>query len=130
VARIGTGFLALLGVAEGDDESDAEYIAGKVAGLRVFDDAEGKLNLSVKDVDGSVLLVSQFTLCGDCRKGRRPSFTRAANPEEAERLYEKVAALLGGRGVEVQTGRFQANMQVSLINDGPVTLLMDSRKAF
>jgi len=130
VARIGTGLAVLLGVREGDGEEEADYIAGKIAGLRVFDDAEGKLNLSVADRGGAVLLVSQFTLYGDCRKGRRPSFTRAAEPRDAERLYELVAQGLTERGLTVQTGRFQQAMDVSLVNRGPVTILLDTEKTF
>jgi D-tyrosyl-tRNA(Tyr) deacylase len=126
IAGIGRGLMVLLGVAQGDGEAQAGWIAGKIAGLRVFDDAQGKLNLSVLDVGGAVLLVSQFTLCGDCRKGRRPSFTRAAPPEEAERLYELVAARLRDVGLEVRTGRFGTEMQVSLVNDGPVTLILET----
>ncbi len=130
VARIGTGLAVLLGVREGDGEKEADYIAAKIAGLRIFDDAEGKLNLSVADCGGAVLLVSQFTLYGDCRKGRRPSFTRAAEPGEAERLYELVVQRLTERGLVVQTGRFQQVMDVSLVNHGPVTILLDSEKTF
>jgi len=130
VGAIGPGMLVLLGVGEGDEEEDAHYVAGKVARLRIFDDEEGRLNLSVQDVGGQVLLVSQFTLYGDCRKGRRPSFTRAADPEKAERLYKAVASRLRRAGVDVQTGRFQAEMAVSLTNDGPVTVLIDSEKVF
>jgi D-tyrosyl-tRNA(Tyr) deacylase len=130
VAEIGPGLLVLLGVGEQDAEEDARYMARKVAGLRIFDDEEGNLNLSVIDTGGAVLLVSQFTLYGDCRKGRRPSFTRAARPDEAERLYELVAEDLRARDVEVATGRFQEHMEVSLVNDGPVTLLLDSDKTF
>ena len=130
VAEIGPGSLVLLGVGEQDAEEDARYMARKIAGLRIFDDEEGNLNLSVIDTGGAVLLVSQFTLYGDCRKGRRPSFTRAARPDEAERLYELVAEDLRGRDVEVATGRFQEHMEVSLVNDGPVTLLLDNDKTF
>ena len=130
VSEIGPGLMVLLGVGEGDDDSDAEYLAGKIAGLRIFDDAEGRLNLSVLDCSGSVLLVSQFTLYGDCRKGRRPSFTRTAAPEEAQRLCEVVAQKLRDRGVEVRTGRFRALMAVSLVNDGPVTLILHSGAEF
>jgi D-tyrosyl-tRNA(Tyr) deacylase len=130
VARIGKGLLVLLGVRGGDDAADADYIARKVAGLRVFDDEAGMLNLSVGDVGGEILLVSQFTLYGDCRKGRRPSFTRAASPERARELYELVAERLGAAGLPVETGRFQEEMAVHLVNDGPVTLLLDSEKAF
>lgn len=130
VAEIGRGLLVLLGVSQDDADGDADYMAGKIGGLRIFDDPEGKLNLSVADCGGSVLLVSQFTLYGDCRTGRRPSFTRAAAPEAAERLYEAVAERLRGMGLSVQTGRFGAGMSVALVNDGPVTLLLDSQKAF
>jgi D-tyrosyl-tRNA(Tyr) deacylase len=126
VAEIGRGLMVLLGVGEGDGEEDADYLAGKIAGLRIFDDAQGRLNLSVLDIGGSVLLVSQFTLYGDCRKGRRPSFIRAAPPDEANTLYELAAERLRSRGLEVETGRFQEEMQVALVNDGPVTLILES----
>ena len=129
VAEIERGLLVLLGVKEGDGEEDAAYIARKVAGLRIFGDAEDKMNLGVGEVGGAVLLVSQFTLYGDCRKGRRPSFVRAARPDEAERLYEVTARKLREAGLDVQTGRFQAMMQVGLVNDGPVTILLDSEGA-
>jgi D-tyrosyl-tRNA(Tyr) deacylase len=128
IAGIGCGLLVLLGVGKDDTEEDAEYIAEKIACLRIFDDAAGKLNLSVKDVGGSVLLVSQFTLYGDCRKGRRPSFTDAADTGKAEALYLRVADELRHRGLPVQTGRFRAAMKVSLVNDGPVTILLESPK--
>ncbi|MEA2456465.1 MAG: D-aminoacyl-tRNA deacylase [Thermoleophilaceae bacterium] len=121
VARIGLGLLVLLGVRTGDTPEQADRIAGKVARLRVFEDAEGKLNLSVRDVGGELLCVSQFTLYGDARKGNRPSFVDAAPPEEAERLYERVRAGLGAQG-----GTFGAHMRVSLVNDGPVTLLLEA----
>ena len=127
---IGHGLLVLVSVGERDSEEDAAFIANKVAGLRIFSDADGKFNLSVEDVGGSVLLISQFTLHGDCRKGRRPSFVEAARPEKAIPLYERVAAILRERGLEVATGEFGAHMDVHLVNDGPVTLLLDSRKAF
>lgn len=127
---IGRGLLVLVSVGERDSEEDAAFIANKVAGLRIFSDADGKFNLSVEDVGGSVLLISQFTLHGDCRKGRRPSFVEAARPEKAIPLYERVAAILRERGLEVATGEFGAHMDVHLVNDGPVTLLLDSRKAF
>jgi D-tyrosyl-tRNA(Tyr) deacylase len=130
VSEIGPGLMVLLGVREGDTPADADYMSGKLAGLRIFDDAEGRLNLSVLDRAGGVLLVSQFTLYGDCRKGRRPSFTRAAPPEDAERLYDLVAEKLRARGVEVCTGRFRRKMSVSLVNDGPVTILLDSEREF
>jgi D-tyrosyl-tRNA(Tyr) deacylase len=124
------GFLVLLGVAEDDTTQDSVWIASKIAGLRVFEDADGKMNLALSDVEGSVLLVSQFTLYGDCRKGRRPSFIEAARPEKADLLYQCVAAELRKNGLFVQTGVFQAHMEVRLLNDGPVTLLLDSRKVF
>lgn len=130
VARIGHGLLVLLGVGEGDGPEDAEYMAAKVAGLRIFDDAQGRLNLSVCDVGGAVLLISQFTLYGDCRKGRRPSFTNAAAPEDADRLYLLVAERLAARNIDVKTGRFQAEMYVSLVNHGPVTIMLDSKRTF
>jgi D-tyrosyl-tRNA(Tyr) deacylase len=130
VAGIGAGLLVLLAVGQQDGEEDVEYMARKLAGLRIFEDAEGKMNLSVAEVDGAVLLVSQFTLYGDCRRGRRPSFTRAAAPEVAVPLYRRVAEKLRQTGLEVATGRFQEMMQVELVNDGPVTVLLDSEKAF
>jgi D-tyrosyl-tRNA(Tyr) deacylase len=128
LSRIGKGAVVLVGVESGDTDDDAAYVAEKCGSLRVFDDENGRLNLSVLDVDGSVLLVSQFTLCADCRKGRRPSFASAAHPDEGKRLYELVASRLREKGTEVQTGRFQAHMGVHLTNDGPVTVIVDSRK--
>lgn len=130
VGRIGRGLLVLLGVATDDDERDAEYMADKVAGLRCFADAASKFNLSVEDVKGSILVISQFTLLGDCRKGRRPSFTDAARPEVAVPLYESVVRRLRERGFTVETGEFGAHMDVQLVNDGPVTLLLDSKRGF
>jgi D-aminoacyl-tRNA deacylase len=121
VARIGPGLLVLLGVRRADGEAEADRLASKLLALRVFEDAEGKMNLSVGDVDGDVLCVSQFTLYGDARKGNRPSFVEAAPPEEAEPLYERVRAALGAQG-----GVFGARMAVSLVNDGPVTLLVET----
>lgn len=129
-AEIDGGLLVLLGVAHGDTETDARYIADKTAHLRIFEDGDGKLNLSVKDIGGSVLLVSQFTLYADARNGRRPSFSAAAPAEQAQDLYLRTAELLRGHGLNVQTGRFRTHMQVSLCNDGPVTLLLDSQKLF
>lgn len=126
VAEIGKGFLILVGVRVGDSEKDAEYLAEKCWGLRVFDDEQGKMNLVLSDVGGSVLAVSQFTLYGDCRKGRRPSFTDAAQPEEGERLYEHFVAKLRSLGAQVQIGQFGARMQVELVNDGPVTFVLES----
>ncbi len=130
VAAIGPGLLVLVGAGEGDTLADADYIARKVAELRVFEDDEGKMNRSVEEVGGSVLVVSQFTLYGDCRKGRRPSFDRAMKPDAARRLVEHVCELLRQRGVRVETGEFGAMMDVALVNRGPVTLLLDSRKEF
>jgi D-tyrosyl-tRNA(Tyr) deacylase len=130
VGRIGTGWLVLLGVARGDADADADWMAEKVAGLRAFEDDQGKMNRSVAEAGGAVLVVSQFTLLGDCRGGRRPSFTDAAPPDEADRLYRLVADRLAGMGLEVATGVFRAMMNVELVNDGPVTLLLDSRKSF
>lgn len=128
--RIGKGLLVLLGVGETDSEQDADYLAEKIVGLRCFADNDSKFNLSVRDVGGSVLAVSQFTLFGDCRKGKRPSFTEAARPELAVPLYERFVAKVRESGIEVQTGEFGAHMDVQLVNDGPVTLLLDSKKAF
>lgn len=130
VGVIGAGLLVFLGVRSGDTESDVIYLAEKIAGLRVFADQEGKMNLSVKDIGGEVMVVSQFTLYGDCRKGRRPSFTEAAPPEVAEKLYESFKEELRKQGLRVASGRFQAYMHIELVNDGPVTLLLDSSKVF
>jgi len=126
VGQIGLGFLVLLGVAPSDGEQEAQYLARKIVGLRVFDDNDGKMNLALADVGGSVLAVSQFTLYGDVRKGRRPSFIDAARPEHAEPLYECFCRMLAAEGVAVQQGVFQAHMQISLANTGPVTLWMDT----
>ena len=128
IARIGPGLVVLLGVGAQDAEADAEYMASKISGLRIFDDGQGNMNLSVMDVGGAVLVISQFTLYGDCRKGRRPSFTRAAEPEKAQALYETVMERLRASGIAVQPGRFQAAMRVSLVNDGPVTIQLDSSR--
>jgi D-tyrosyl-tRNA(Tyr) deacylase len=127
VGEIGHGLLVLLGVAAGDTETDARWTADKLAQLRIFEDEAGKMNRSVQDVGGGVLLVSQFTLLGDARKGNRPSFVGAAPPEEANALYESVAALLRARGLPVAQGVFRAHMEVESVNDGPVTLILDSR---
>jgi D-tyrosyl-tRNA(Tyr) deacylase len=124
------GLLVFVGVAVDDDERDAEGLAKKIAGLRVFDDASGAMNLTLADVGGAVLLVSQFTLLGDVRRGRRPSFVAAARGEFAERLYERVAAGLRAAGLSVAQGRFGADMAVALVNDGPVTILVDSKRVF
>lgn len=130
LGQIGRGLVVLLGVEQGDGEDDARQLAERICGLRIFADDEGKMNRSLEDIRGALLVVSQFTLLGDCRKGRRPSFTQAAPPEVAERLYETFVAACGVRGLEVATGRFRAHMDVALVNDGPVTLLLDSRKRF
>ncbi|MFK7735282.1 MAG: D-aminoacyl-tRNA deacylase [Pirellulaceae bacterium] len=130
VGRIGQGLLVLVGVEEGDFAPDVEYLAAKSAGLRIFEDEVGKMNRSVLDISGEVLAISQFTLFGDVRKGKRPSFTSAAAPELANDLYESYCQKLRGHGLEVGQGVFQADMQVSLVNDGPVTILLDSRKLF
>lgn len=130
VGEIGAGLLVLLGVSARDAAADAEYLAEKIAGLRIFEGADGKMNLSVADVGGAVLAVSQFTLYGDARRGRRPWFDEAAPPERARELYEHFVAQIEGRGLRCETGRFRAMMSVSLVNEGPVTILLDSRKAF
>jgi D-tyrosyl-tRNA(Tyr) deacylase len=130
VGKVGEGLLVLVGVEEGDTAADADYIAEKTAGLRIFNDPDGKMNLSVADVGGGVLLISQFTLHGDSRRGRRPSFTAAARPETAIPLYEGVAGRLRAAGLPVATGEFGAHMQVALVNNGPVTILLDSKKLF
>lgn len=126
VGEIGVGFLVLLGITHADDTADAALLARKVAGLRVFEDDGGKMNLSLADVGGAVLAVSQFTLYGDVRKGRRPSFTGAARPEQAEPLYRYFCQMLAAEGIAVEEGVFQAHMAVSLVNDGPVTLWLDT----
>jgi D-aminoacyl-tRNA deacylase len=126
VGAIGPGLLVLLGVAREDAESEASWLVEKILGLRIFEDAAGKMNLSLLDTGGALLVVSQFTLYGDTRKGRRPSFDGAARPEQANRLYEHFVALARARGVKVETGVFQAMMQVSLVNDGPVTLICET----
>lgn len=128
VARIDRGWLVLLGVAGGDGDQDAAWIADKVINLRGFEDDQGKMNRSVLEIQGGILLVSQFTLLGDCRGGRRPSFTAAAEPIEAERLYLHCAELMKDAGINLATGVFRAMMKVELVNDGPVTFLLDSRK--
>lgn len=130
VGAIGQGLVVLLGVERGDGPADRDYIVSKTSELRIFPDADGKMNRSVIDVSGSVLVVSQFTLAGDARKGRRPSFDAAAAPSEAKLLYEDVVRALKAAGLTVATGVFQAMMQVSLVNDGPVTILLDSRRQF
>jgi D-aminoacyl-tRNA deacylase len=128
VGAIGRGIVALVGVEQGDGPSDTDYIARKIRDLRIFEDADGRMNLALGDVAGAVLAISQFTLLADCRKGRRPSFLAAAPPAEARASYEALVDLLRREGTTVATGEFQAMMQVSLVNDGPVTILLDSRR--
>jgi D-aminoacyl-tRNA deacylase len=130
VGKIGLGLLVLLGVAKADTQADADYLAAKILGLRIFDDENNKMNLSLVDVDGSILAVSQFTLYGDARKGKRPSFDDAAAPEMANELYEHFVGKIRESGCTCETGRFHAMMQVELVNDGPVTILLDSKRAF
>ena len=130
LSSIGEGWLVLLGVAEGDDESDADMLADKVVNLRIFRDDEGKMNRSVIDTGGDVIAVSQFTLMGDARKGRRPSFIHACEPERANALYEYFCAKVTEIGIRCGKGKFQAMMDVELVNDGPVTILLDSKKVF
>jgi D-tyrosyl-tRNA(Tyr) deacylase len=130
VGRIDRGLVVLLGVALDDRSDDARYLAEKIVELRIFPDDEGKMNQSLADIRGALLVVSQFTLYGDCRKGRRPSFIAAAPPDQGERLYLEFAEAVRSKGIEVATGRFRAHMEVSLVNDGPVTMLLDSQKLF
>ncbi len=130
VGEIGNGLLVFLGVGEGDQSEDADYLASKVANLRIFSDSNDKMNLSLLEVSGDALVVSQFTLWGDCRKGRRPSFVRAAEPALANELYQEFIDLLREKGIKVSEGRFQEMMEVHLVNDGPVTMLLDSAKNF
>jgi D-aminoacyl-tRNA deacylase len=129
-SEIGAGLLVLLGVAQPDTEADAEYLADKIAGLRIFEDQDGKMNRSVADVAGAVLVVSQFTLYGDVRRGKRPSFDAAAPPQRARELYEFFVSQIRAAGLRCETGRFQEMMQVELVNEGPVTILLDSTKLF
>jgi len=130
VGEIDAGLLVLLGISSGDTENDANYLAEKIAGLRIFEDDQGKMNRSIVDLVGEVLVISQFTLYGDVRRGKRPSFDAAARPESARRLYDYFVAQLRERGLRCQTGQFQATMSVSLTNEGPVTILLDSSKLF
>lgn len=130
IGKIGRGYMILIGVSAEDGDKDVKYMADKVPNLRIFEDEDGKMNHSILDVGGEILAVSQFTLYGDARGGRRPSFSTAARPEMANELYEKLVEAWRAQGLHVETGRFRAEMQVALVNDGPVTLLMDSAKTF
>ena len=130
MGEVGRGLLVLLGVTHTDNEADVDYLAGKIAGLRVFEDENGKMNLDTAAVSGGILVVSQFTLYGDVRRGKRPSFDAAAAPERARQLYEYFVERIRGAGLHCQTGRFQEMMEVELVNDGPVTILLDSTKTF
>src|SRR5256885_1993183 len=130
VGEIASGLLVLLGVSKSDRESDADYLIDKIIGLRIFEDEQGKMNRSVSEVFGAILMVSQFTLYGDVRRGKRPSFDEAAGPEEARKLYEYAVNKIREAGLRCETGEFQAMMKVSLVNDGPVTILLDSEKKF
>ncbi|MTI61328.1 MAG: D-tyrosyl-tRNA(Tyr) deacylase [Firmicutes bacterium] len=130
IGKINAGLLVFLGVGEGDSRDDVDYLVKKIVNLRVFEDVDGKMNLSAKDTDKELLVVSQFTLYGDCRQGRRPSFFAAASPEQAEKLYEYFILRVQETGLKVERGQFQAMMDVALVNDGPVTLLFDSNKQF
>jgi D-tyrosyl-tRNA(Tyr) deacylase len=130
LGRIGPGLLVLIGVSKTDTEADADYLAAKITGLRIFDDTEGRMNLSLTETKGEILAVSQFTLYGDVRRGKRPSFDQAAPPELARELYEYFVTKIRQAGFICETGRFQAMMQVELVNDGPVTILLDSSRAF
>ncbi|NLP43940.1 MAG: D-tyrosyl-tRNA(Tyr) deacylase [Peptococcaceae bacterium] len=130
IGQINKGILALVGVENNDNDKDVSWLADKLLGLRIFEDGHGKMNLSILDVGGELLIVSQFTLLGDCRKGKRPSFSDAAPPAKAESMFDKLVETLRASGVKVETGQFQAKMDVELINDGPVTILLDSKKNF
>jgi D-aminoacyl-tRNA deacylase len=130
IGEIGPGLVVFLGVGRNDQLSDSDYLAAKIAGLRIFEDQSGLMNLSLQEITGSILSISQFTLYGDCRKGRRPGFSAAALPEQAEELYNHFCESLRGQGIAVATGRFQAAMRIIVDNDGPVTMLLDSKKLF
>jgi D-tyrosyl-tRNA(Tyr) deacylase len=128
--QIGTGLLVFLGVCDADTEADLAYMTDKITGLRIFEDQDEKMNLSVTDIGGEILVVSQFTLFGDCRKGKRPSFVAAGNPDYANQMYQKFIAMVRGKGFDVQHGIFGADMKVDVLNDGPVTILLDSTKLY
>ncbi|HHV65841.1 MAG TPA: D-tyrosyl-tRNA(Tyr) deacylase [Peptococcaceae bacterium] len=130
IGKIGRGLLALIGIGQEDQRQDVDWMAEKIIGLRIFEDEAGKMNLSLQDVKGELLLVSQFTLYGDCRKGKRPSFSAAAPPQTAITLFNQLIATLRQQGLKVETGEFQAYMEVELVNEGPVTILLDSKKTF
>lgn len=130
VSSIENGFLVLVGVEDGDTDKDMQYCADKLSGLRIFEDEDDKLNLSLQDVGGSMLLVSQFTLLADARHGRRPSFIKAARPEDADPMFQKLVETISAKGIHVETGRFRTHMHVELVNDGPCTILLDSHKMF
>lgn len=130
VGKIGKGLLVFLGIGKDDNDDDLEYMVGKILGLRIFEDASGKMNLSLEDIDGDILIVSQFTLYGDVRKGRRPSFSTSAGPDTAENMYELFIRRCQERQINVEKGIFGADMDIELINDGPVTILVDSKKVF
>lgn len=128
--EIQKGLVVLLGVCHDDTDADLKYLADKIINLRIFEDGNGKMNISLKDVEGQMLIVSQFTLYGDCRRGKRPSYDKAARPEAAEGMYERFVDACRGYGIKIETGRFQAMMSVEICNEGPVTILLDSRKEF
>jgi D-aminoacyl-tRNA deacylase len=130
VGKIDAGLLVLLGVGQDDAQSDADYLVDKIVGLRTFEDSDGKMNLPISEVGGAVLAVSQFTLFGDVRRGKRPSFDAAARPEQAKKLYEYFVGRVRATGIHCETGTFQADMQVELVNEGPVTIMLDSKKLF
>lgn len=130
VGKIDKGILLFLGIGGEDEDKDLKYLVDKVLGLRIFSDEEGKMNLSLEDIDGEILIISQFTLYGDVRKGKRPSFTKSAPPDMGERYYEQFIEEVRARGIKAETGEFGADMDIELINDGPVTILLDSKKTF